>query len=258
MGISINMGASGMKQNYSYLFQSISGNSNLNFLSDYASIKNGSYDKLLKAYYSKSGASKEVASIAQNKSSASASKDSAKTLSDIEKAADGMKSAADKLITKGKDSVFNQIDVESTDEYGLKTTTKEYDKDKIYKSVSSFVDSYNNLLKEASTSATTSIQKQARSLSFVTETNKNLLSKVGITIGEDGKLSVDEKKFKEADMTTVKSLFNENGSYGYRVSAQASLIDYAAEKESTKANTYTGRGSYGNTYNTGSIFDYGF
>ena len=133
MGISINMGASGMKQNYSYLFQSISGNSNLNFLSDYASIKNGSYGKLMKAYYSKSGASKKVASIAQNKSSASASKDSAKTLSDIEKAADGMKSAADKLITKGKDSVFNQIDVESTDEYGLKTTTKEYDKDKIYK-----------------------------------------------------------------------------------------------------------------------------
>ena len=47
MGISINMGASGMKQNYSYLFQSISGNSNLNFLSDYASIKNGSYGKLI-------------------------------------------------------------------------------------------------------------------------------------------------------------------------------------------------------------------
>ena len=52
MGISINVNA---KQDYSYLFQSLSTSSgsglgNLNFLSDYASIKNGSYGKLMKAY----------------------------------------------------------------------------------------------------------------------------------------------------------------------------------------------------------------
>ena len=46
MGIGINMGMSGLKQNYSYLFQNLpgsNGNANLNFLSDYISIKNGSY-----------------------------------------------------------------------------------------------------------------------------------------------------------------------------------------------------------------------
>lgn len=45
----------GNNQDYSYLFQSLSSSSggmgNLNFLSDYASIKNGSYGKLLKTYY---------------------------------------------------------------------------------------------------------------------------------------------------------------------------------------------------------------
>lgn len=54
MGIGIDMGN---KQNYSYLFQSLSssggGMGNLNFLSDYASIRNGSYGKLLKTYYAK-------------------------------------------------------------------------------------------------------------------------------------------------------------------------------------------------------------
>ena len=54
MGIGIDMGK---KQNYSYLFQSLSssggGMGNLNFLSDYASIRNGSYGKLLKTYYAK-------------------------------------------------------------------------------------------------------------------------------------------------------------------------------------------------------------
>ncbi len=53
MGISIDVG--NMGSDYSYLFQGMtsSGGSlgNLNFLSDYASIKNGSYSRLMKAYY---------------------------------------------------------------------------------------------------------------------------------------------------------------------------------------------------------------
>ena len=52
MRIGINVGKN---QDYSYLFQSLSSGSggmgNLNFLSDYASIKNGSYAKLMKTYY---------------------------------------------------------------------------------------------------------------------------------------------------------------------------------------------------------------
>ena len=50
MGVRINVDS---RQDYSYLFQGLSGGSmgNLNFLSDYASIRNGSYGKLMKAYY---------------------------------------------------------------------------------------------------------------------------------------------------------------------------------------------------------------
>ena len=52
MGTSINVGSN---RDCSYLFQSLSSSSggmgNLNFLSDYASIKNGSYGRLMKAYY---------------------------------------------------------------------------------------------------------------------------------------------------------------------------------------------------------------
>lgn len=262
MGISINVG--NFKPDYSYLFQSMttsSGSSlgNLNFLSDYASIKNGSYGKLMKAYYAKDSSS-EVSSIAESKkkSTTSTAKDSAKTLAGIESAADGLKESADALITTGSKSVFKKIDVESTDEYGLSRTTKEYDTNAIYKSVSGFVDDYNKLIKQASSSETTSVQNRIKSLSGITSANKNLLSKVGITINSDDTLSIDEEKFKAADMSTVKSLFNGNSSYGYRVSAQASLIDYAASTEASRANTYTNSGSYGNTYSTGSILDYGF
>ena len=49
-----------MSQGFSQLFQSFSfsgGAGNQNFLSDYASIKSGSYGKLLKAYYGKGSSS---------------------------------------------------------------------------------------------------------------------------------------------------------------------------------------------------------
>lgn len=264
MGISINMGNS--NANTLYLFQSMttsSGSSlgNLSILADYASIKNGSYGKLMKAYYAKDSSS-EVSSIAENKNkktaSTSTAKDSAKTLAGIESAADDLKESADALITTGSKSVFKKVDVESTDEYGLSKTTKEYDTNAIYKSVSSFVNDYNKLIKQTGSSETTSVQNRTNTLNGITSANKNLLSKVGITINSDNTLSIDEEKFKAADMTTVKSLFNGNSSYGYRVSAQASLIDYAASTEASRANTYTFSGSYGNTYSTGSILDYGF
>ena len=262
MGISINVGNAGMKQDYSYLFQSLPGASsgaNLNFLSDYISIKNGSYGKLMKAYYAKDNASEEVSSIAKkNTSSISTSEDDAKTLASIQSAADGLKESADKLISKDTDSVFNKVEVETKDEFGFYTTTQDYDKDAIYKSVSDFVEDYNSLLKETGNSDTNSIVNRTKSLVGITAANKDLLSEVGITIGEDNSLSIDEKVFKAADMTTAKSLFNGNSSYAYRVSAQASLIDFAASTESAKANTYNVSGNYNQSYSSGSIFDYGF
>ena len=53
----------------------------------------------------------------------------------------------------------------------------------------------------------------------------------------------------------MKNLFSGNGSFAYRISASASLMNYAAEKEADKAATYTVTGAYGNTFSAGSVFD---
>lgn len=258
MGIGINVGS--MKTDYSFLFQSMSGGgmSNLNFLSDYASIKNGSYGKLMKAYYTKD-ANKGVSSAEKNnKKDTSTAKDSAKTLSSIEEAADKLKDSADALSKTGSKSVFNKVDVERTDENGVTTTTKEYDVNAIYKSVNEFVNNYNDVIKKAGESATTSVQNRAKFMTTATEANKRMLEKVGVTINKDKTLSLDEKTFKEADMNTVKSLFNGSMSYANRISSQASMVESAAKNEASKANTYDWKGNYNNSYNTGSIYDYGF
>ena len=247
MGIRINVNA---RQDYSYLFQSMttnSGNSlgNLNFLSDYASIKNGSYGKLMKAYYAKDTADKTT----------STGKDTETKKNSISTAADSMKESADSLLAKESKSVFNQKSVKSTDETGKTTVSQEYDTDAIYKAVSGFVTDYNNLLSKTSAASSRTLQGKADTLASVTSANAKLLSRVGITVNSDNSLSIDEKTFKKSDMGTVKNLFGTTGAYGYKVSAQASMIDYTANKESAKANTYTANGTYSNAYSAGNILN---
>ena len=55
-------------------------------------------------------------------------------------------------------------------------------------------------------------------------------------------------------MNQVKSTFNTSGSYGYQISAQASMIDYYAQNEASKANTYNRNGMFTYNYNTGDIY----
>ena len=253
MGIRINVNA---RQDYSYLFQSMTtsrGNSlgNLNFLSDYASIKNGSYGKLMKAYYAKDAADKtasEGKDTETKKNSISTAADSAKTLSEIEKAADAMKESADSLLVKGSKSVFRKKNEKAT-------VSEEYDTDAIYKAVSGFVTDYNDLLSKTSAASSKNLQSKADTLVAVTSANAKLLSRVGITVNSDSSLSLDEEVFKKSDMGMVKNLFGTTGAYGYKVSAQASMIDYTAAKESTRSNTYTANGTYSNVYSAGNILN---
>lgn len=220
--------------------------------SDYATIRSGSYYKLMKAYYS-TDASKEVSSIASNKVNTSTSKDDTKTIAAIEGASDDLKASADALLERGTKSLFKTERV--TDEKG--NVSEQYDTDKIYKAVSKFADEYNSLVDKASESNTANISSAAERLVKMTGYNEKMLEKVGITVDEDNHLKIDEKAFKAADMSKVKSLFNERGGYGYQVSAQASMINYYAENEASKSNTYTNSGTYTYNYNSGTLYNEG-
>ena len=216
--------------------------------SDYATIKNGSYTKLMKAYYAKEASGDSSSSSI---TSTSTSKDSSKTLANIESAADDLKKASEALRTNGDKSLFTKK--QTTDKDGK--VSYEYDTDKIYKAVSEFVDSYNKMLKEGGDSNTNSILRSTKSMVNLTKANSNMLSSVGITIGTDNKLSIDETAFKKADMNTVKSLFHTTGGFGYQTSVQAGMIESYAKSEAEKANTYNKSGLYTYNYTTGEIYN---
>lgn len=257
--------------------------SSFNF-SDYASIRNGSYHKLLNSYFSLDDVSSDTKTSSSSKTnpasyertynywtpdgmvqrtysdkvganssaqSTSTSKDKTSKLATIESDAEKLSDTADVLLTQGNKSLFKQVT--TTDKDGNKTTG--YNTDAIYKAVSSYVTQYNNLMKSAGESSVVSIKASAASISGYTSKNEKLLSSVGININSDKTLSIDEEKFKAADMSAVKTLFQGSGSYAYQVSSKATQIDNQAQYEASKANTYNSVGAYSYNYSSGNLWN---
>ena len=248
--MSINIQA---KTNYSFLFSGLSSSASNalsgNWLADYASIKNGRYGKLMKAYYAKdSGDSKTAASTIATTDTAK------KALAKVETTADALKESADALLATGKKDLFAQKDIITKDENGVETSAKGYDTDAIYSAVNSFVTNYNSVMAAVDDVSDTTVNNRTESLGNTTIANSKQLAKIGITMKNDGTLSLDKDAFMKADMSAVKNLFQGNGSYGYRVSAQSSMINFAADHASTRTSLYTGTAGYTGLYNTGNLF----
>ena len=225
-------------------------------LTDYSSIKTGSYGKLLKAYYAEEGDSKLKSLTEQKNSTAEVvTKEDAKKLNKVQTATDTLKESADALMETGSKSLFKQKDITTKDENGVETTEKGYDTEAIYKAVSAFAEDYNAVLDAANSADNSAVTTRVNTMNNTTLANEKSLGRVGITVGEDGKLSVDKDAFMKADMSSVKSLFNGTGSYGYQMSAQASLINFSAEREASKAATYTVNGNYNSVLNTGNLYN---
>ena len=245
--------------NSGFLFNSGTSSSSSNgiysLLSEYNNIRSGAYYKVVKAYYAKQSGTDTKTNTKNNTSSTSKKTEAEKTYSGVQSSAKALISSADKLIATGTNSLFQLKDIETEDENGEKVTQKGYDTDAIYNAVKGFVDNYNTLLSEASSSSSSTIQNQATSMASNTKAYENLLSKVGITIGAYNKLSIDKDLFKAADMTTVKTLFNGNASFAYSASSKASLISFSANSEANKTSTYTSSGTYNSAYSSGSFLN---
>lgn len=201
-------------------------------LSDYASIKNGSYRKLVSAYYSKTE-NEEGSS-----SKSSGVKDSKQTLLSVTDSASKLKDSASKLLATGKNALFQT----KTDEKGNKYV--DYDADEMYKAVKEFADNYNSTLDAAANSESTSILSSAKNMVSYTAANRTALAAIGITVGADNKLTVNEDSFKDASKARVQSVFNGTGSYAYQINNKAGNIKYTASNLAKKADYNSPTESY--------------
>ena len=218
---SVLFGTSSDKQSSSVDYSSIF---NLD-LGDMASVRNGSYGKLLKNYYAREKADKKAA------------------VGDTDAKLTGIKADADKLVKKaselGNESLYKTKSVSDD-----KVNTKEEfaDPDKIAGAVKDFVKAYNSAIDSAADSETKSVLRTGGWMANMSRKNSKLLAEVGIKVGSDDKLSFDESAFKKADTTTVKELFTGVNSYASQVGAKATSISRSTQNAS--AATYNARGNW--------------
>ncbi len=208
-----------------------------NSLTNLTQINTGTYAKLVKSYYAKYD---DEGNLKSDSTSKKAKLDS-QGLGEIRNDTSELSKATDKLLAKGKNSIWEKV--EKKDEDGNVTT--DYDKDAIYKAVSDFADKYNNLVDSGQKSESTGVLTQVASMVNTSAKSAQTLGKAGITIDSNNHLHVDEDFLKnKANMTYVKDLFNGTGSYAYQVATKSSMANSYAGSDLSKL---TGKKSYTNT-----------
>lgn len=208
-------------------FSSSSKNSNTSALydlysslGDYGTIRSGTYSKLLKSYYKKTGST--------TSSESSDNKTPDKTTATE---ASALKSDADTL-TSAKFTEENRS--------------------QLTKNITDFTESYNDLVKATSSSTNNAVSQKYKSLTNLTSKYSSVLSSVGVTVNSDKTLSVNSDTLAKANMSTLKSTFSGTYSYTSQVGNYASLI-YSANSNGVDS-IYTGNGTI-STLSTSSILD---
>lgn len=119
--------------------------------------------------------------------------------------------------------------------------TNQYDVASILNTVKSFADNYNKMFDAAESSTNSGVSSNLSRIKDATAHNADALSQFGISVGSNGRLSVNEDVFKNADMQQVQSTFQD---YGSSVATSASLVNYYMGTQADASNGYTSNAGY--------------
>lgn len=193
---------------------------------DLSLMRSGVYTKMLKSYYAKQTSSTDKTSSSSKKNSSS--EDYMNTISEklnnlktstSDEALSSIKSGADQM-KKAADAV----------------TAIDYDKtsgDAVYSKVKDLVNAYNSLVKQTGKSDLVSISQSRSWMVNDTKAREAQWNKIGITIGDDQTLTIDEKKFKEASTSDIKNFLSGSSGYASRLSTKANGFYQLASNQLT-------------------------
>uniref|UniRef100_UPI004057B49B hypothetical protein n=1 Tax=Agathobacter sp. TaxID=2021311 RepID=UPI004057B49B len=183
---------------------------------DYSSIQNGSYGKLMKAYYNL-----DETDDAKKSNSKNDTDDTDQTLKSIKNATGELKESAQALYS----------------DKGLFAANAdgEYNMEAIYDKVNAFIENYNEAVNSMGSAETESIAKAGANMVNAVNGYSDMLSRMGITISSgDYSLSINKEKFMESGIADIKSVFSGVGSLSYQIGAKASRMEgIVAEKVSS-------------------------
>lgn len=236
------------------IFSSLGSNDSTgltSLLGDYNAIKNGSYLKLAKKFYASEASDVKTTSKTNEKNNTTRTDavqgSTKKETTAAMKAANSAVGSLQKLMDS---SLYQKVDSKDAD--GM--SVNDYNKDAIMSSLKDFVGNYNSLIETAGDSDNSMTLEAGARMVKQTKVYANALRSVGISIGDDNKLTLDEEAFSKADMTDVKSLFTGSVSFGKNTQSKMLQI-YSAESasQSTVYGLYSSQSA--NTLSIGSMFD---
>ena len=218
-----------MNINTNQLFGKTDGVSGM--VSDYNSIKNGSYGKLMKSYY-KGQAGSTNAAGKSNKSNRNNTLDKLiadrknPTLSKEATAANAKLNSSLKTLTTALSAL------QSKDTYKNKAANKNTAADKnennannslAKRSLKDFVSSYNDAVKSSKKSTMNNISKNVSNMMKAAKENEDKFKELGVNINRDGTLTVNEDKLNSADDERIAELFDGDKAMSFGSKAASSL-----------------------------------
>ena len=202
-------------------------------LGDYSSIKNGSYSKLMKTYYSSAAASSSSAKTSKTstldkvlaeRKNPTVSKEVSEANSKLTPAVNSMKSSVKTLQNA---DTFEDTSGGSDAQSKTQAALREY------------VSAYNSTLEASKKSTLTSVTSNIASIMQSTTENQDALKEIGITVNSNGTLSLDEYALDKIDISKVKDLFSADDATGYgsTVSSRLNRASYYSSSVSSASST---------------------
>lgn len=214
-----------------------SNNSSTNLyslFSERASIKNGTYKRLLKSYFSSINGSSDTTTstgrrrisnniidkLLEEKKNPTVSKETQEANSNLTSSLGSLNTS---VATLQKDSTFEDTE-------NGKTAAE-----KVADAVKSYVTNYNDVVTASKSSTLTNKTAYVANMMSYTSKNADQLAEIGVTLKQDGTLQLDETKLKNTDISKVQKLFSKDNIQSY-----GSLIASRAKFAGAGASTSTG------------------
>lgn len=127
------------------------------------------------------------------------------------------------------------------------------DKDKLVSNVKTFVEDYNTTIDSLQKSGSVDALKKGLYMTNTAKAYSGALGRIGLKVGTDNKLTLNEDTLKAADTNSVKSLLSGNYSFTTKVADKASQISKAANLKAQVV-SYNQDGNYSTLFSISSMF----
>lgn len=153
-----------------------------------------------------------------------------------------------KLAVSGTNSLKEDIEKFTADDAFLEPYSEKYarkafrgiDIDGIFATTKSFVEHYNSTIDAAKLSTNSSVTSNLAALMEKTAKNKDKLGEFGITLDENGNMTLDEDRLRKSQFP-IERFFKD---YSSSIATNVSLIDYYMTTQANAASGYTANGTY--------------